>query len=110
MIYCFLASYLNLFVWSRACPDSEGLVLSTFALLSVNYVEGEEKLKCDLCGKSPQFGHNVSHSKRRTNKRSMPNIHPATVVIGGVTKKLTLCTRCIRTQNKEARKLAAAVS
>ncbi|MFH1003235.1 MAG: bL28 family ribosomal protein, partial [Chloroflexota bacterium] len=25
-------------------------------------------MKCDLCGKSPQFGHNVSHSKRHTNR------------------------------------------
>ncbi|MCJ7743150.1 MAG: 50S ribosomal protein L28 [Dehalococcoidales bacterium] len=59
-------------------------------------------MKCDLCGKSPLFGHNVSHSKRRTNRRSMPNIHPATVVINGERKRLNLCTRCLRTQLKAA--------
>ncbi|HEV7711116.1 MAG TPA: L28 family ribosomal protein, partial [Asanoa sp.] len=24
---------------------------------------------CDVCGKRPGFGHNVSHSHRRTNRR-----------------------------------------
>ena len=43
-------------------------------------------MKCDLCGKSPMFGHNVSHSKRRTNTRSLPNIHPVSVVINGEKK------------------------
>jgi large subunit ribosomal protein L28 len=60
-------------------------------------------LKCDLCGKTPQFGHNVSHSKRRTNRRWTPNIHPATVVIDGQTRRLNLCTRCLRSQHKQAR-------
>jgi len=48
------------------------------------------------------FGHNVSHSKRRTNTRSLPNIHPVSVVIDGEKKKLNLCTRCQRTQIKVA--------
>ncbi len=57
-------------------------------------------MKCDICGKSPQFGHNVSHSKRHTNRRWVPNIHPATVTINGQLKRLNLCTRCLRTQHK----------
>ncbi|OGO44113.1 MAG: 50S ribosomal protein L28 [Chloroflexi bacterium RBG_16_60_22] len=60
-------------------------------------------MKCDLCGKTPQFGHNVSHSKRRTNRRFDPNIHPATITINGETKRYNLCTRCLRTQHKVAR-------
>ncbi|MDP6647141.1 MAG: 50S ribosomal protein L28 [Dehalococcoidales bacterium] len=63
-------------------------------------------MKCDLCGKSPQFGHNVSHSKRRTNRRSLPNIHPATVLINSEPRRLKLCTRCLRTLNKPARQSA----
>ncbi len=59
-------------------------------------------MKCDLCGKSPQFGHNVSHSKRHTNRKWLPNIHPATVMIDGQSKRLNLCTRCLRTQHKLA--------
>jgi large subunit ribosomal protein L28 len=59
-------------------------------------------LKCDLCGKGPMFGHNVSHSKRRTNTRFLPNIHPSSVMIDGQKKRLHLCTRCQRTQLKAA--------
>jgi len=57
-------------------------------------------LKCDLCGKTPRFGHNVSHSKRHTNRPWLPNIHPATVAIGGQVKHLNLCTRCLRSHHK----------
>jgi len=64
-------------------------------------------MKCDMCGKTPLFGHNVSHSKRHTNRRSVPNIHPATVFINGQLRKLNLCTRCLRTQHKTAKALQA---
>jgi large subunit ribosomal protein L28 len=57
-------------------------------------------LKCDICGKSVQFGHNVSHSKRHTNRRSDSNVHPAKISIEGDMKRVKLCTRCLRTQNK----------
>ncbi|RLC93440.1 MAG: 50S ribosomal protein L28 [Chloroflexi bacterium] len=56
--------------------------------------------KCDLCGKGPQFGHNVSHSKRHTNRRWSPNIHRTTILVGDQQKRLKLCTRCLRTQYK----------
>ena len=64
-------------------------------------------MKCDLCDKSPQFGHNVSHSHRKTNRRWVPNIHPVTITIDGHSKRLNLCTRCLRSQNKGTRKAAA---
>jgi len=60
-------------------------------------------LKCDLCDKTPQFGHNVSHSKRRTNRRWVPNIHRVTLYVDGRKRRLRLCTRCLRTQQKLAR-------
>lgn len=56
--------------------------------------------KCDLCGKTVQFGHNVSHSKRRTNRMWLPNVHVTTMLIDGKRKRVNLCTRCIRTQSK----------
>lgn len=31
--------------------------------------------RCDLTGRRPSFGHNVSFSKRRTNRRWEPNLH-----------------------------------
>ena len=48
------------------------------------------------------FGHNVSHSKRHTNKRSDPNVHPALVTVDGVRKRMSICTRCQRTLAKTA--------
>ncbi|MFH1381303.1 MAG: 50S ribosomal protein L28 [Chloroflexota bacterium] len=60
-------------------------------------------MKCDLCGKSPQFGHNVSHSKRHTNRDWVPNIHRVTVTIGGKEQRLKLCSRCLRNQQKSAK-------
>lgn len=58
--------------------------------------------KCDLCGKTPQFGHNVSHSKRRTNRTWLPNMRKATLVVDGKEKRLNVCMRCLRTQQKRA--------
>ena len=57
-------------------------------------------MKCDICGKAEQFGHNVSHSKRRTNRRWVANIQRARVLRDGKSVNLTLCTRCLRTQQK----------
>ncbi len=56
--------------------------------------------KCEICGKIPTYGHKVSHSKRHTNRRWKVNSHSATITLGGQTKKLLLCTRCIRTYQK----------
>ncbi len=30
---------------------------------------------CELTGKKPLFGHKVSHSERKTNKKFSPNVH-----------------------------------
>ncbi len=56
--------------------------------------------KCEVCGKGPQFGHNVSHSKRRTNRRWLPNIQKVSTIVNGQRVSLYMCTRCLRTRNK----------
>lgn len=53
-------------------------------------------MKCENCGKGIMYGHNVSHSKRRTRKIFKPNLHTLRVVVGGAVKKMKLCTKCIR--------------
>ncbi|TRZ93301.1 MAG: 50S ribosomal protein L28 [Dehalococcoidia bacterium] len=58
--------------------------------------------KCDLCGKAIHFGNQVSHSKQHTKRSWLPNIQPATIIIDGTPKRLNLCTRCLRTQQKLA--------
>ena len=46
------------------------------------------------------FGSNVSHSKRHTNRQFNPNVHAVTLTLDGKSKKVKICTRCLRTQNK----------
>jgi large subunit ribosomal protein L28 len=55
---------------------------------------------CDMCGKGSQVGHSVSHSKRATKRRWMPNIQSITVQDGDTTKRIHVCTRCLRTLQK----------
>ena len=52
---------------------------------------------CDVCGKGPLVGMNVSHAHNRTKKRSLPNLQPVRAQTPEGVKKLKVCTRCIRT-------------
>lgn len=51
---------------------------------------------CEVCGKKPSFGKSVSHSHVRTNRRWNPNIQRIRAVVGGSTKRIDVCTSCIR--------------
>lgn len=55
---------------------------------------------CELCGKKVAFGHNVSFSKKRTNRMFKPNIQKTTVMRGDRMVSIKACTRCIRTISK----------
>ncbi len=57
-------------------------------------------MKCTNCKKGVMYGHNVSHSKRRTRKVFKPNLHVANMKVDGSTVKLGLCTKCLRTIKK----------
>ena len=52
--------------------------------------------KCDICGKKSMVGHNVSHAHNKTKKISRPNIQRVRAVVDGRTKRITVCTRCLR--------------
>ncbi len=56
--------------------------------------------RCELCGKGPLYGHHVSHSKVRTKRRFMPNLHKAAVTIDGRVRSALVCTRCLRTSTR----------
>ena len=56
--------------------------------------------RCDLCGKGASFGHSVSHSHHKTNRRWLPNIQKAKIAINGYVRNVQACTRCIRTEKK----------
>ena len=52
------------------------------------------------CGKGVMYGHNVSHSKRRTRKIFKPNLHSARVATTTGFVRLKLCTKCLRLVKK----------
>ncbi len=64
--------------------------------------------RCQVCGKVGHAGNNVSHSKRRTKTRFMPNIQHATLTIGGRVRGVKLCTRCLRTHHRVPQKTKVA--
>ncbi len=51
---------------------------------------------CDICGKNPQVGNNVSHAHNKTKRRFNPNLQNVRVLKDGRIQKLTVCTRCIK--------------
>jgi large subunit ribosomal protein L28 len=57
---------------------------------------------CDICGKKPTFGNNISHSHRRSRRRWNPNVHRIRVTVGGAPRRLYVCTKCLKA-NKVAR-------
>ncbi len=52
--------------------------------------------KCEICGKGPVTGNNVSHAHNKTKRRWLPNLQKVRTVTGGQTARLLVCTRCIR--------------
>lgn len=51
---------------------------------------------CDICGKGPQVGHNVSHANNRTKRRWLPNLRRVRALHQGRVQYLRVCTRCLR--------------
>lgn len=52
---------------------------------------------CELCGKGPQFGNNISHAHNVTRRRWNPNLQQVRAKIGqGINKRIKVCTGCIK--------------
>ena len=49
-----------------------------------------------MCGKGPSWGMSVSHSHRRTKRRWNPNIQRVRTQVKGATKRVNVCTSCIK--------------
>ena len=58
---------------------------------------------CQLTGKKPQSGHNVSHSNRKTNRRFLPNIQKVSLASAALGRDISLkvSTRALRTVVKK---------
>jgi len=53
---------------------------------------------CEVCGKGPAFGHNVSHANNKTKKVWYPNLQRMRCIDQktGAVKRVRVCTRCLR--------------
>jgi large subunit ribosomal protein L28 len=56
--------------------------------------------KCQICGKGPMSGHNVSFSQKKTNRKFKPNIQRATFYENGRKVRKQVCTRCLKASAK----------
>ena len=52
--------------------------------------------QCEVCGKKPQFGHNVSHANNVTNRRWNPNLQSVRALVNGVPRRIRVCTSCLQ--------------
>ena len=52
--------------------------------------------KCDLCGKGPLVGNQVSHANNKTKKRTLPNLQRVRAVVDGTNMHIRVCTRCLK--------------
>jgi large subunit ribosomal protein L28 len=51
---------------------------------------------CDICGKRPVSGNNISHAHNLTRRRWLPNLQEVRAQVNGRSKRLTVCTGCIK--------------
>jgi large subunit ribosomal protein L28 len=51
---------------------------------------------CDICGRKPGFGMQVSHSHRRSNRRWQPNIQKVRAIVNGAPRRVHVCAKCLK--------------
>lgn len=57
--------------------------------------------RCEICGKGPLVGCNVSHSHVRTKRRTLPNLQKVQVRVNNTVKTIRVCTRCLKANKVE---------
>ncbi len=51
---------------------------------------------CEICGKGPLFGNNVSHAHKVTKRRWNPNLQRVRAVVDGTIRRIRVCTTCLK--------------
>ncbi len=54
--------------------------------------------RCDVCGKGPMTGNNVSHSHLKTRRVWQPNIKRVKINLKGKVRKANVCTKCLKSE------------
>jgi len=58
--------------------------------------------KCELTGKGPMVGYNVSHAHNKTKRRFLPNLRTVRITLeDGTTKKIKISAKALRTLKKK---------
>ena len=57
--------------------------------------------KCEICAKAVNFGLQVSHSNRKSNRAWKANIKKVRANVDGTTKSINVCTKCLRSNKVE---------
>jgi large subunit ribosomal protein L28 len=52
--------------------------------------------RCEGCGKGPAYGRTVSHAHNVGPRRFEPNLQRVRATVNGGTKRVRVCTRCLR--------------
>ena len=52
--------------------------------------------RCEVCGKGPMSGNNVSHAMNKTKRRWLPNLQAVKIDVRGTHSTARVCTGCLR--------------
>jgi large subunit ribosomal protein L28 len=51
---------------------------------------------CEVCGKKPQSGNNISHAHNMTRRRWNVNLRPVRAKVGSSNRRMRVCASCLR--------------
>ena len=57
--------------------------------------------RCEICGRGPMTGNNISHAHNVTRRRWNVNLQRVRARVKGVHKRIRVCTACIRSGRVE---------
>jgi large subunit ribosomal protein L28 len=57
--------------------------------------------QCAICSKKTITGRSVSHAHNVTSRTFRPNLQRVRAVVDGVTRRIWVCTRCLRSGKVE---------
>ena len=52
--------------------------------------------KCEVCGKAPIFGKQISHSHKLSNRKWSVNIQKVRIKENNTIRKANVCTKCLK--------------
>lgn len=75
---------------------------------TINYKGIIMARRCDVTGKGPLVGNNVSHANNKTKRRQLPNLRSVKITLeDGTTKRIKVAASTLRTMKKRAAEATA---